>query len=69
MTILYGSQTGNGQALAEKLAKNLKAEEYQVTLSSMNEFKPNALKKIENLLLIVSTHGEGDPPDNALPVP
>jgi sulfite reductase (NADPH) flavoprotein alpha-component len=67
VTILYGSQTGNGQALAEKLTKNLKAEEYQVTLSSMNEFKPNALKKIENLLLIVSTHGEGDPPDNALP--
>jgi len=67
VTILYGSQTGNGQALAEKLTKNLKAEEYQVSLSSMNEFKPNALKKIENLLLIVSTHGEGDPPDNALP--
>ena len=67
VTILYGSQTGNGQALAEKLTKNLKAEDYQVTLSSMNEFKPNALKKIENLLLIVSTHGEGDPPDNALP--
>lgn len=67
VTILYGSQTGNGQALAEKLTKNLKAEEYQVTLASMNEFKPNALKKIENLLLIVSTHGEGDPPDNALP--
>lgn len=67
VTILYGSQTGNGQALAEKLTKSLKAEDYQVTLSSMNEFKPNALKKIENLLLIVSTHGEGDPPDNALP--
>jgi len=67
VTILYGSQTGNGQALAEKLTKNLKAAEYQVTLASMNEFKPNALKKIGNLLLIVSTHGEGDPPDNALP--
>lgn len=67
VTILYGSQTGNGQALAEKLTKNLKAEEFQVTLASMSEFKPNALKKIENLLLIVSTHGEGDPPDNALP--
>ncbi|MBO0586988.1 assimilatory sulfite reductase (NADPH) flavoprotein subunit [Sporosarcina sp. E16_8] len=67
VTILYGSQTGNGQALAEKLTKNLRAEEYLVSLSSMNEFKPNALKKIDNLLLIVSTHGEGDPPDNALP--
>jgi sulfite reductase (NADPH) flavoprotein alpha-component len=33
----------------------------------MSEFKPNNLKKIRNLLILVSTHGEGDPPDNALP--
>ncbi|MBE1553953.1 assimilatory sulfite reductase (NADPH) flavoprotein subunit [Sporosarcina limicola] len=67
VTILYGSQTGNGQALAESLSKSLVAEDFFVTLSSMNDFKPNALKKIRNLLLIVSTHGEGDPPDTALP--
>ena len=67
LTILYGSQTGNGQALAEELSKNLEAENFQVTLLSMSDFKTNSLKKLENLLLIVSTHGEGDPPDNALP--
>lgn len=67
VTILYGSQTGNGQALAETLSKNLLAADYHVTTFSMHEFKTNSLKKIENLLLIVSTHGEGDPPDNALP--
>ena len=33
----------------------------------MSDFKTNALKKIDNLLLIVSTQGEGDPPDTALP--
>ena len=32
----------------------------------MNDFKPNNLKKVKNLLIFVSTHGEGDPPDNAL---
>ena len=57
---------GTGK-LWRNLSKNLQAEDYHVTLSSMNEFKTNSLKKIENLLLIVSTHGEGDPPDNALP--
>ena len=67
VTILYGSQTGNGQALAETLSKNLLASDYHVSTFSMHEFKTNSLKKIENLLLIVSTHGEGDPPDNALP--
>lgn len=67
VTILYGSQTGNCQGLAEKLSKSLQSENFQATFTSMNDFKPNALKKIENLLLIVSTHGEGDPPDTALP--
>jgi len=33
----------------------------------MGDFKPTALKKIQNLLIVVSTHGEGDPPDNAIP--
>ena len=66
VTILYGSQTGNCQGLAEKLTKSLQVDDFKVTLISMNDFKPNALKKIENLLIIVSTQGEGDPPDTAL---
>ncbi|WP_203247767.1 assimilatory sulfite reductase (NADPH) flavoprotein subunit [Sporosarcina beigongshangi] len=67
VTILFGSQTGNSQALASKLTKNLQEENFKVTLTSMNDFKTNSLKKVDNLLLIVSTQGEGDPPDTALP--
>ncbi|WP_042457001.1 assimilatory sulfite reductase (NADPH) flavoprotein subunit [Neobacillus dielmonensis] len=66
VTILYGSQTGNSQGLAKKAAKTLEGNSFQVTLSSMSDFKPNNLKKVKNLLVIVSTHGEGDPPDNAI---
>lgn len=66
VTILYGSQTGNAQSLAEKSGKTLEERGYKVTVSSMSDFKPNNLKKLENLLIVVSTHGEGDPPDNAL---
>lgn len=66
ITILYGSQTGNGQALAEQFANNLKERGLSVTLTSMNDFKTNTLRKLTNLLVIVSTHGEGDPPDQAL---
>jgi sulfite reductase (NADPH) flavoprotein alpha-component len=66
VTILYGSQTGNSHGLAKKLSKKLEEQGSLVTLSSMSDFKPNGLKKIQNLLLIVSTHGEGDPPDNAI---
>ncbi|WP_155589943.1 assimilatory sulfite reductase (NADPH) flavoprotein subunit [Lysinibacillus cavernae] len=66
MTILYGSQTGNSQGLAEKYASALKAQNVDVTVSSLGKFKATNLKKITNLLLIVSTHGEGDPPDQAI---
>lgn len=66
VTILYGSQTGNAEGLAENAGKTLEGQGFQVTVSSMNDFKPNNLKKVQNLLIVVSTHGEGTPPDNAL---
>ncbi|MDK8182380.1 assimilatory sulfite reductase (NADPH) flavoprotein subunit [Paenibacillus sp. UMB4589-SE434] len=65
-TILFGSQTGNSQRLAGRLANTLKGEGFEVTLSAMNQYKTNNLKKAGYLFVIVSTHGEGDPPDNAL---
>lgn len=66
VTILFGSQTGNAQRLAAKAGKTLESNGFQVTVSSMNDFKPNNLKKLQNLLIVASTHGEGEPPDNAL---
>ncbi len=65
-TILFGSQTGNAHGLAKKLAKKLQDAGVKVELSSMRDFKPNNLKKAQNLLVLVSTHGEGEPPDNAV---
>ncbi|WP_152394578.1 assimilatory sulfite reductase (NADPH) flavoprotein subunit [Paenibacillus guangzhouensis] len=65
-TILFGSQTGNAQRLAGRLAERLKAQGITVTLSAMNQYKTNQLKKVDYLFVLVSTHGEGDPPDNAL---
>lgn len=66
VTVLFGSQTGNSNGLAKKLTKRLEEQGFQVTLSSMGDFKPNTLKKIEKLLIVVSTHGEGEPPDSAI---
>ncbi|WP_135555085.1 assimilatory sulfite reductase (NADPH) flavoprotein subunit [Paenibacillus cymbidii] len=65
-TILFGSQTGNSQRLAKELKRKLDEQGVQTTLSSMSDYKPANLKKTRNLLIVVSTHGEGDPPDNAL---
>ncbi|MDF1508528.1 assimilatory sulfite reductase (NADPH) flavoprotein subunit [Robertmurraya sp. DFI.2.37] len=66
ITILYGSQTGNAQGLSKKAQEELEKNGFKVTVAAMNDFKPNQLKKINQLLIIVSTHGEGDPPDNAI---
>jgi len=66
VTVLFGSQTGNSQGLAKKLARKLEEGGFQVALSVMRDFKSNTLKKVRNLLIIVSTQGEGDPPDNAM---
>ncbi|MGJ9384504.1 assimilatory sulfite reductase (NADPH) flavoprotein subunit [Salipaludibacillus sp. CF4.18] len=66
VTILYGSQTGNAQGLSEDAGKKLTSRGFDVTVSSMSDFKPKQLKKVSNLLIVVSTHGEGDPPDNAI---
>jgi sulfite reductase (NADPH) flavoprotein alpha-component len=66
VTILFGSQSGNAASLAKKAAKTLENNGFKVTVSAMSDFKPNNLKKLENLLVISSTHGEGEPPDNAI---
>lgn len=64
-TVLFGSQSGNSQKLAKQLAAKLEERGYKVALSAMNAFKTNELKNVRNLFIVVSTHGEGDPPDNA----
>lgn len=66
ITVLFGSQTGNSSGLAKKMTKKLEEQGFQVNLSSMSDFKTNQLKKLQNLLIVVSTHGEGEPPDSAI---
>ena len=66
VTILFGSQTGNSQRLAGEMKKRLEEKGFVVTLSCMSEFRTNNLKKVKQLLIVVSTYGEGDPPDKAV---
>ncbi len=66
MTVLYGSQTGNSQHLAADMKKRLEEKGFAVTLSCMSDFRTNNLKKVKQLLIVVSTYGEGDPPDKAV---
>jgi len=65
VTILWGSQTGNSQALGKKLSKSLTAKGYCPTLRDMAEVSSADLAELTNVLIITSTYGDGEPPDNA----
>lgn len=65
LTVLHGSQSGNGAKLARRLAELAQARGLSVTLASMADYKPARLRDERLLALIVSTHGEGEPPDSA----
>ncbi|WP_018691423.1 assimilatory sulfite reductase (NADPH) flavoprotein subunit [Algicola sagamiensis] len=66
LIVLYGSQTGNGKAIAQSVVSKMQSLGWQVHLKSIADVKPNQLKKITHLVLIMSTHGEGEPPEDAL---
>jgi len=65
ITILVGSQTGNGETLAEQLHSLAAGRGLKTTVKKMGDYKLPQLKAEKNLLVIVSTYGEGEPPDNA----
>ena len=65
VTIAYGSQTGNSESLSKKLAKTLTAKGHVPTVKDMAELTPGDLTSVGHLLIITSTYGDGEPPDNA----
>jgi sulfite reductase (NADPH) flavoprotein alpha-component len=66
LTILYGSQTGNGRRVATELKAAVAARGIAAELVNMADFPSARLKRERYLAIVVSTHGEGDPPDDAM---
>jgi sulfite reductase (NADPH) flavoprotein alpha-component len=66
LTILFGSQTGNAKGVAKALAEQATAQGLTVDLKSMGEFKPKSIKNVTHLLIVASTNGEGEAPDDAI---
>jgi sulfite reductase (NADPH) flavoprotein alpha-component len=65
ITILYGSQTGNSESVANDAAQAAKAHGLNAKVLGMDEIERDAFIGLEYLLIITSTYGEGDMPDNA----
>jgi len=65
LTILYGTETGNSQELADKLAAKAAFKNISTRVISLYDYDTNSLTKEDNLAIIVSTHGEGEVPEMA----
>jgi len=65
VTIWYGSETGNGRGVAERLAREAESRGFAVELASTADIQPRSISRLDLLLLVMSTHGEGDPPEDA----
>lgn len=66
LTILYGSQTGNAEGIAQDAAQKAEARGFRPRVIDMGDVKKPQIKAATRLLVIASTHGEGEPPDNAI---
>ncbi|WP_051378663.1 sulfite reductase subunit alpha [Derxia gummosa] len=64
--VAYASQTGTVAAWAEQTARLLRAAGARARVASLCELTPAALAREERALILVSTAGQGDPPDDAL---
>ena len=62
LTIIYGSETGNSADLARIIKEAAMARGVKPSLIDMADYKIRKLKDEQDLVIITSTHGEGDPP-------
>ncbi len=62
ITIVYGTETGNSKKLATDLATKAKKKSIPVKLASLDQYRITDLAKEENLLVVISTQGDGEPP-------
>ncbi len=65
MSILFGSQSGNSEELAAKFAKRATDYGLDATVHDMDGFDLSTLPGMKRVLIICSTWGEGEMPDNA----
>ncbi|MDD4864065.1 MAG: assimilatory sulfite reductase (NADPH) flavoprotein subunit [Alishewanella agri] len=66
LTVLYGSQTGNAKHVAEDLGKAASGKGFTVKVQDLAEYKAANLKNERFLVIVTSTYGEGEPPENAI---
>jgi sulfite reductase (NADPH) flavoprotein alpha-component len=66
VSVLFGSQSGNAESIAKRLVKEVKKRGFDATITALEKASPAALAQEKCALIVTSTWGEGDPPDNAV---
>ena len=64
LTLLWASQTGNAETLAQTFAQQLSAQGWAVNVQSMNDYSIEKLAADKFVVFVTSTFGDGDAPDN-----
>ena len=65
LTIISASHTGNGRKVSEKLLAAVQALGIQARMVKAGDYQPREIAKEKLLYVVISTHGDGDPPDEA----
>lgn len=65
LLIAFGSQSGNAESLAKRLAKEAASRGFAAGVAGLDSLQAADLKNHPNLILVTSTWGEGEMPDNA----
>ncbi len=63
LAVLFGTESGNSEELADRTVKAAKKKGIKATLTNLADISPSDLTKFDNMALIVSTWGDGDPPE------
>ncbi|HYJ40362.1 MAG TPA: flavodoxin domain-containing protein, partial [Steroidobacteraceae bacterium] len=65
VTVISASHTGNGRKISEKLTAAVQALGMQARMIKAGDYQPREIAKEKLLYVVISTHGDGDPPDEA----
>ncbi len=64
-TIVYGTETGNSKKVAVDFSNRLKKQGIQSKIKSLDQYRLTDLSKESCLLVVISTQGDGEPPEAA----
>jgi sulfite reductase (NADPH) flavoprotein alpha-component len=67
ITILYGTMMGNAESVAHQAAATLRRAGFSVQVSDMAHCEASLLTRLGSVLIVTSTYGNGEPPDDIIP--